>query len=136
MKAVSEDDFFSIQTAGEGQHRELNNGKGSAISWSIGRHGNGTPYDSSAELDHDDYVWGHQEIYTRISPFKSAREGTIIHRYEYFAELYAQYLTTGRVEFNKGLPQKDKYSSKVTKWMKGYFNLLKGMYGLYEDSEN
>ena len=77
----------------------------------------------------DDADVNHEEIFTRLSPFKSARDENVGGLTEYIIELHAQYLTTGRVDFNNDLPHKKEYSDKATEWMRGYYDSLKGMWG-------
>jgi len=76
-------------------------------------------------------VEDHEEIFTKLSPFKSARDGQVNGVMEYFTELHAQYLATGRVEFNKDLPHWKEYSDRATEYMKGYYNSLKGMWDAF-----
>lgn len=70
----------------------------------------------------------HEDIYSKLSSFKSARDRTIESRQEYITELYAQYLTTGAITFNRDLPRNELFSTKATQWMNGYFNALKGLW--------
>jgi len=76
----------------------------------------------------------HEEIFTKLSPFKSARDGNTNGVLEYITELHAQYLTTGRVDFNKDLPHWKEYSDRATKYMRGYYDSLKGMWGSMGDN--
>lgn len=77
----------------------------------------------------DDTDVNHEEIFTKLSPFKSARDRNVGGLTEYITELHAQYLSTGRVDFNKDLPHRKKYSDKATECMRGYYDSLKGMWG-------
>ena len=77
----------------------------------------------------------HEEIFAKLSPFKSARDSNTNGVVEYITELHAQYLTTGRVDFNKDLPHWKEYSDRATGFMRGYYDSLKGMWGAMSDTE-
>jgi hypothetical protein len=89
-------------------------------------------FDSTSDKHTNDDMFVQYDIYSKLSNFKSVRDKNVGSLTEYFCELHAQYLTTGKITFNPGPEQSKKYSMIATNCMKDYYNRLKGCYGLVD----
>jgi hypothetical protein len=67
-------------------------------------------------------------MYKLVSKFKSAREETVINTQEYIFELFAEYLTKGRIDFNPVPDEKtsNAYAKKIEEYMVETLKIAKG----------
>ena len=84
------------------------------------------------EGEHEVNVFGqfsnYPKMYKLVSKFKSAREETVINTQEYIFELFAEYLTKGRIDFNPVPDEKtsNAYAKKIEEYMVETLKLAKG----------